>query len=153
MSAYLPDRLDAVLRRCVLDSGCWVWSGGRDKNGYAIVTIQGRSVRGHRWVWEQMTGDIPAGLVLDHLCRNPPCLNPDHLEPVTAQVNTVRGNGPSRSAENGRRANLVKTQCPAGHSYSGENLIASPGRRECRECGRRRSREYWRAKHGKPQPS
>jgi hypothetical protein len=45
----------------------------------------------HRWMYEQKIGPIPKGLVIDHLCRNTRCVNPDHLEPVTRGENTRRG--------------------------------------------------------------
>lgn len=73
-------------------TGCWVWQRSRDKLGYGRV---GRSVYGeylaHRAVFQLYKGDIPKGLCLDHLCRNPSCVNPDHLEPVTQAVNNFRG--------------------------------------------------------------
>lgn len=53
-------------------------------------------------------GEIPVDLQLDHLCRNPSCINPKHLEPVTPRVNTLRST--SFSA-----VNANKTSCPYGH--------------------------------------
>ena len=48
-------------------------------------------------------------------CRNPACVNPDHLEPVSIRENLLRGVGPSAQ-------HAKKTHCPAGHSYAGKNL-------------------------------
>lgn len=143
-------RLDSVLARCEDIDGCWVWAGGKDRQGYAVVHVGGTTKRGHRWVWEQFVGEIPNGLVLDHLCRNTSCVNPEHLDPVTVRVNTIRGRVPLVAGENGRRANLAKTHCPAGHPYAGNNIIRNGVRRNCRECGRSRSRAHWRRKNGHP---
>lgn len=73
-------------------------------------------------------GPIPEGMDLDHTCRNRGCVNPEHLEPVTTQVNTLRGIGPT--AENAR-----KTHCKHGHPLEGDNLYVDPeGKRKCRAC-------------------
>lgn len=72
--------------------------------------------------------------ILDHLCRNRICCNPDHVEPVTNRENIVRGVGFAAT-------HAAATHCPTGHPYSGENLRIRPcGRRSCRECERRRNR-------------
>lgn len=69
---------------------CWTWIGSTDR-GYGVFGAQGRYFRAHRWAWEALVGPIPEGLHLDHLCRNPSCVNPDHLEPVTQAENIRRG--------------------------------------------------------------
>jgi len=83
-----------------------------------------------------LVGPIPAGLQLDHLCRNRACVRPDHLEPVRSRENTLRGFGPSA-------INARKTVCAHGHPFDEANTGRSPnGRRFCRECGRIRARAY-----------
>lgn len=72
-------------------SGCWIWQRAMGANGYGLISQGRRSVPAHRYVYEREKGLIPGGLHLDHLCRNPSCVNPDHLEPVTAAENTRRG--------------------------------------------------------------
>lgn len=71
---------------------CWIWQLWRSKEGYGHMSDgTGRQRPAHRVMWENVNGPVPAGLQLDHLCRQPPCVNPDHLEPVTNGVNSRRG--------------------------------------------------------------
>lgn len=74
----------------VSDSGCWVWPR-TGKNGYGILRV-GRTIKSaHREFYIRAKGPIPAGMVLDHLCRVRACVNPDHLEAVTQRTNALRG--------------------------------------------------------------
>lgn len=75
-------------------SGCWEWQGPRSSFGYGQFSVEGRNIPAHRYAYEERVGPIPPRLVLDHLCRNPPCVKPDHLEAVTIVQNTLRGNSP-----------------------------------------------------------
>src|ERR1044072_9284041 len=77
---------------------CWEWTAGMNQYGYGRFTLTGpretsQKVQAHRYSYEQLVGPIPEGLVLDHLCRNRACVNPDLLEPVTLKENILRGNG------------------------------------------------------------
>lgn len=71
-------------------NGCWTWTGPLATGGYGRFSSMGVVTIAHRYVYEQVVGPIPDGLQLDHLCRNPGCVNPDHLEPVTAAENLRR---------------------------------------------------------------
>lgn len=70
---------------------CWLWEGAADAIGYGKFNPGARLIGAHRYSYQSMVGAIPAGLYLDHLCRNPRCVNPDHLEPVTHAENVRRG--------------------------------------------------------------
>lgn len=111
---------------------CWEWVGAISDTGYGSFHIskeQGRT-GAHRYVWELLMGPIPDGLVVDHLCRNRSCVNPDHLEPILEAENIRRG---MSSAHISRRTNT----CRRGHSLADAYLAhRADGRttRRCRTC-------------------
>lgn len=72
-------------------SGCWLWTGAPDRKGYGHLHVAGRSVKAHRFAYELLVGPIPAGHVIDHLCRTEGCVRPDHLEAVRQVTNVRRG--------------------------------------------------------------
>lgn len=74
------------------EDGCWEWRGHTQANGYGSMSVNGRPQRTHRIAYEEYVGPIPAGLEIDHLCRNRSCCNPKHLEPVTRAENMRRAN-------------------------------------------------------------
>lgn len=113
---------------------CWEWTASRTSTGYGQFAIAGMPRKAHRVAYELMVTEIPDGLHLDHLCRNPLCVNPWHLDPVTNAVNTERGR--LRTVLN---AKPPKSHCPSGHEYAGDNLyFDSEGYRACRTCNRAR---------------
>lgn len=69
------------------DTPCWQWTGHVGADGYGLYD----GWPAHRFVYVFMRGPIDDDLVIDHLCRNHGCVNPDHLEPVTQQENIRRG--------------------------------------------------------------
>ena len=115
---------------------CWIWTASckTDQPYGQFTVIYGTTVAAHRWAYEFMFGPIPDGLHLDHLCRNPPCVNPWHLEPVTPLVNTRRGVGHGK-----------ETHCPQGHPYDETNTYYEPKRlhRMCRTCARESDRKRY----------
>jgi hypothetical protein len=129
------DWFEAKVRPYVLvdGAGCWLWQRYRNADGYGIVRVPGVGMRRvHRVVYEHLVGPIPDGLQADHLCRVPACCRPDHLEPVTPRVNTMRG--ATSAAEQAARLH-----CPRGHELADGNLVPSQlrrGRRVCATCGR-----------------
>jgi len=133
--AELPTLRESVYGRLVEDAtGCWVWQGARTSSGYGNVSDgAGLLVVTHRlvWVWER--GPVPAGLDLDHLCRNRACANPAHLEPVTRRENIRRGTGPTA-------VNMAKVLCAQGHPLPAP---LRPGRqRVCLPCQAAAVRRY-----------
>ena len=71
-------------------NGCWLWMGALNRAGYAQLYLNGAARLAHRLAYAEHVGPIPDGLPLDHLCRVKRCVNPDHLEPVTASENVRR---------------------------------------------------------------
>lgn len=66
---------------------CIEWAGSTDAAGYGRITVEGRRVRAHRYAWGRANGPIPEGMVIDHRCINPSCVNVDHLRAVTVGQN------------------------------------------------------------------
>lgn len=97
-------------------SSCWIWAGGITLNGYGNYRNRGA----HRAVYEALVGEIPDGMQLDHLCRVKSCVNPDHLEPVTASENMKRSM-PYRELSGAALASHNMTHCKRGHEYNQEN--------------------------------
>lgn len=102
--------VERVLRRAEqLDNGCWQYHGAIRYDGYGQITIgsrigedRRRGTVAHRVVYEALVGPIPAGLAIDHLCRNRACVNPSHMEAVTAKEN-VRRSLPFRTGYSGHK--------------------------------------------------
>ncbi len=125
-------------------SGCWNWTGSDNGKGYGRIYSKGRFVYVHRASYEIARGPIPEGLQLDHLCRNPRCANPAHLEAVTNAENTRRG---KVSALRDRPA---PTHCKRGHAYAERGTRDTKGNLRCRECARVKRFDQMRAE-GRPQ--
>lgn len=116
---------------------CWTWTACVDRGGYGLFRFKGKSRKAHRVSFELHHGHpVPEGLELDHLCRVRSCVNPNHLDPVTHAENVTRGRGGWNMA--------VKTHCPQGHPYEGENLWNKGKCRVCRTCHRTAAKERMR---------
>jgi hypothetical protein len=130
-----------------LPNGCWLWKGTSQAVipgfPYGKFRFRGKLMSAHRAAYELLVGPIPPGLVLDHLCRNTLCVNPDHLEPVTIEENSRRTAAAMRK-RTGRR----KAYCDRGHAMTPDNVYTyrtASGRvaRICRKC---QALRYERAK-------
>lgn len=117
-----------------VEEACVEWGKGRDANGYGWVRHNGKMARAHRVAWEDAHGPIPAGLVVMHICDNPPCIRVDHL-----RLGTVADNNRDRKDKGrSRNGHTDKSHCASGHEFNPENTYVRPssGQRECRECKR-----------------
>lgn len=124
------------------DAACWAWLGALAPAGYGRFRYEGRTAQAHRVAWELTNGKIPAGLVIDHLCRNRACVNPAHMEVVTQGENIRRGDSLRVRRENA----VAATHCKNGHAWA-EHAVQYATRRRCSECMRANAmRAYHRAK-------
>ena len=123
---------------------CWPWLASKDSFGYGQISMMGHNgpVSAHRVALFLAFGKWPAkGKHTDHLCRNPACQNPNHLEVVTPRENMRRGVG--RVAERMRQ-----THCHRGHPFDEANTrVTSLNRRVCRTCHRDNERIRQRKRH------
>jgi hypothetical protein len=125
------------------ETGCIEWTGRVGHKGYAQIRVGDRRPVAHRVAWELERGPIPEGMVIDHLCRNRRCINVDHLEVVTPQENTLRGNT--------RAAYFVgRETCEHGHPWTPENTYKrKAGGRECKACNLIRGKAAREARRAK----
>lgn len=143
----LLDRLQAQM--VPQSNGCIWLTTKPDAEGYSRTSIQNRSHRAHRVIYELLVGPIPDGMTIDHTCHDPSecqpgptcphrrCVNPEHLEVVSSVENIARGG--SFSSEN-----AAKTHCVHGHEFTPENTYRPPltSRRQCRACIRAAGKRY-----------
>lgn len=113
------------------ETGCWDWQGFTLR-GYGRFWHDGGQLA-HRFAYEHYRGAISDDLVVDHLCRNRSCVNPDHMELVTPAENTRRGERATRAT------------CPSGHPYDKVTTNRRTGhqQRRCSTC----DREYFRVRY------
>lgn len=116
---------------------CWNWTGARSAyrpkrviadatKGYGVININGRTFYAHRASWLMHKGPLIPGLVIDHLCENTLCVNPDHMQQVTSPENAQRS--PKHSKNHGGY-NYYKEFCKYGHKR-GPELKGKP----CPKC-------------------
>lgn len=119
--------MEKILSKINKTDYCWIWKGEIKSNGYGRCYFNGKNNSAHRLVYELLVGEIPKGLEIDHLCRNPKCVNPKHLEPVT-HLENVRRSLPFRK---------LKTHCKQGHEFTPDNITrrnANNPERVCIKC-------------------
>lgn len=134
----LPEQQERFWSRVTEDGDCWIWTGSKDRHGYGQIRLMqpdGRLMYAHRFAYESMVVEIPEGLVLDHLCRTPACVNPDHLDPVPNRVNVQRG------MAGYHHGNRDKPLCQRGlHDMKTNAHVRKNGSRYCRPCANERER-------------
>ena len=107
---------------------CWPWLRATPAPGYGEFSAEGGRTKAHRASYIINVGPVPAGLVIDHTCRNRACVNPAHLRAVDMRTNAVE-NSASFAA-----VNAAQTHCPQGHALTPDNLVQSQPTRKCRTC-------------------
>lgn len=143
--------VDGLMARAVPEpnTGCWLWMLSVDGWGYARsqVPMPNGSLEGlvHRAVFRLSNPSMEVdGLHIHHTCRQPSCINPDHLKAVTPAEHLALDD-PGYI----RRRRRPKEFCPAGHKLEGDNLVVitlrKTGRisRQCRECRKVAAHKYY----------
>lgn len=85
------------------DGDCWLWRGSRYSTGYGYLKFRGKVIYAHRFAWADAVGPIPDGSVIDHLCHEPPCVNPSHLRATSHTRNMQNRKGASAHSKSGIR--------------------------------------------------
>jgi hypothetical protein len=124
-------------------SGCWLWTAYITRDGYGRLKVDGRMVLAHRYSFEAAHGAIPAGLVMDHLCRVRRCVNPDHLRAVTQRENVY-----ARGSLALTKRHAQRTTCPRGHAHASWNAVGYHVRRGERKCLACHRAQAWGQRRG-----
>jgi hypothetical protein len=81
------------------NSGCWIWTGTANKDGYGQFGIgPSRSEKAHRSSYRIFKGEMPGKKLVCHKCDVPSCVNPDHLFLGSALDNTTDAKNKGRMA-------------------------------------------------------
>lgn len=140
---YKTNTIETFHTKYIVDveSGCWIWQGKLDKDGYGTFCSNYIHWRAHRYAYVHIKEPINKDLQIDHLCRNRACVNPDHLEPVTCRENLMRGNTYAALASK-------KTHCKYGHEFTVDNTyIAKNNTRKCKQCDRTNALKRYHARN------
>jgi len=118
---------------------CWVWATVREGDYAKFLWKFGRWESAHRVAYKDFGHKIPEGFEVDHLCRNPRCVKPTHLEAVTRDVNVQRGLAANHSGK-----------CPKDHDLTPENtriqMSRGKERKVCATCDKARKRNNYQRK-------
>lgn len=129
----MEDVLYRFFQQVSLKDDCWEWTGSKNLRGYGNFYTGSQVYGAHRFIGIIFHGkDFNTNKVIDHLCRNPSCVNPYHMELVTSLENTLRG-------DNHVAIRAKSNKCFRGHLYSKSNLLqrkANSGNivRQCKKC-------------------
>lgn len=140
----IPDTISSELfiKKIAKIDDCWCWVGQIDRNGYGVfshaVSGKRKQLLAHRVSYKLFKGKPNNLLVIDHICRNRKCVNPEHLREVTRRVNATE-NSLSISAKN-----KSKEKCKNGHDFTFKTLKNGKKRRDCEICLKEKDREKYK---------
>lgn len=137
----------AKVQKSAASDGCWIWHGRIDKDGYGRAWSRRarKDKPAHRVAYEYLIGEIPAGLVGDHMCSNRRCVNPGHVRLCSPGQNTMAPWSRAPSLANAR-----KTHCDNGHEFTAENTYTcANGWRQCNTCKMNRKHARIRKRFGR----
>jgi len=118
-------------------NGCHEWNGYLDDHGYGGFKINNTNYKAHR-VSFHIHKKLDNTKLVDHICRNRKCVNPEHLRLVDFKTNSVENNTGIVAI------NYQKTHCINGHEFLGNNFkIYSDKSRTCMICKRINARRFY----------
>lgn len=130
-----PKQWRQFVAKIRVTESCWLWTGGYTRGSYGSFSVNGNTVRAARLSYRVFVGPFDESLHIDHLCHtmsdctetedcpHRACVNPHHLQPVSAK-------------ENHHRKHFRLKECANGHLMDVDNILVAKGRPTCRECGR-----------------
>lgn len=83
----------------VSTDGCWEWMASKNL-GYGKFKYKKEMRLAHRVSYKIFKGDFDENLVIDHICYNRGCVNPEHLQPLTREQNSQRGGVDRKKVDN-----------------------------------------------------
>ena len=86
------------------ETDCWEWTRSLCTSGYGQLTENKKYWTTHRYVYTQIHGEIPDGMIVRHTCHNRKCCNPEHLLLGTDQDNWNDSETVHRNAAAKRRS-------------------------------------------------
>ena len=89
---------------------CWLWTGAKGGGKYGQLSVGGKRVRAHRWIYEQTYGPLPLDIDCCHKCDIRLCVRPDHLFAGT------RSDNMQDCAQKGRHNMQTQPGCSSFHN-------------------------------------
>ncbi|MEN6290757.1 MAG: HNH endonuclease [Methanobacterium sp.] len=140
----IPENFDifTVLSRINVnpETECWNWMSSKSEKGYGLKFIKSKKFRVHRLTFHCFKGFKDQSKILDHICKNTSCVNPDHLREVSHFENSVLYSDVTFSSVNHK-----KTKCKNGHDFNEKNTIIEGNRRICIICYKAKTKRNWLA--------
>ena len=131
MNELVQEVLDA-LSTPEPNTGCYLWDGHVDKDGYGRLKREGRDLRAHRYMYQLVHRHLPDDLLVCHSCDVPACINPAHLF-----LGTGKDNLQDMSRKGKYRNNrMLREFCANGHKRTDDNIYLFRGKQMCRDCRR-----------------
>ena len=106
--ASFSTRFDCKVTFCPT-TGCWLWLGPYNKDGYGKIQNNNKSLLAHRVSYERFIGPIPEGMLVLHRCNLTSCVNPDHLKVGDSREN-AKDRMKAGSAVGGQKKGYVPSE-------------------------------------------